>query len=73
MSHVTTDISVRFLTRAAQAKRYSRSTKTIKRWGRDPAMGMPPEYVFDSYPVRREDELEAWERTRVAARASNAA
>jgi hypothetical protein len=61
----------RFLTRQDQAKRYRRSTKTIKRWGRDPKMGMPPEYDFNGLPARADDELEAWERTRVVPRADD--
>jgi hypothetical protein len=57
--------TVRFLNRLAQAKRYNKHPKTIKRWGQDPKMGMPPEYDLNG-PHRREDELEAWERSRVA-------
>ena len=69
MTPISTDTSVRFLSRRAQAQRYGRSTKTIKRWGQDPKMGMPPEYDFDGLPSRREDELEKWERSRVAPKA----
>jgi hypothetical protein len=56
-----------FLSRRAQARRYGKSTKTIKRWGEDPKMGMPPEYDFNGLPSRALDELEPWERSRVAA------
>jgi hypothetical protein len=58
----------RFLSRRAQAQRYDRSVDTIKRWGKDPKLGMPPEYVFRGMPHRDESELELWERTRVAER-----
>jgi hypothetical protein len=62
-----TKSEIRYLDRPAQAKRYNRDIKTIKRWGQDPNMGMPPEYDFRGLKMRREDELEAWERSRVAA------
>jgi hypothetical protein len=52
----------RFLTRRAQAERYTKSVRTIERWGRDPKMGMPPEYDFNGLPHREEGELEAWDR-----------
>jgi hypothetical protein len=55
----------RFLSRKEQADRYGRSTRTIKRWGTDPKMGMPQEYEFNG-PHRDEAELEIWERTRIA-------
>jgi len=55
----------RFLTRRMQAERYSKSIKTIERWGDDPEMKMPPEYNFRGLPHRNEGELEAWERSRV--------
>jgi hypothetical protein len=57
--------SVEYLSRLAQARRYSKHPKTIKRWGKDPKMGMPPEYDFNG-PHRRLDDLERWERSRVA-------
>jgi hypothetical protein len=56
----------RYLSRPAQAKRYSKSVRTIKRWGADPDMNMPPEYDFNG-PHRAEDELEVWEQSRIAA------
>ncbi len=58
----------RYLSRGQQAKRYGRHVRTIKRWSEDPKMGMPPEYIFNDPddPMRREDELEQWERSRVA-------
>jgi hypothetical protein len=55
----------RFLTRRAQAERYGKSIKTIERWGANPAMGMPQEYLFHRMPHRDEAELEAWERSRI--------
>jgi hypothetical protein len=57
---------LRFLSRQEQAERYSTSVKSIMRWGADPEMKMPPEYDFNRIKKRREDELEAWERSRVA-------
>jgi hypothetical protein len=65
------DRPVRFLTRKAQGLRYNRSEKTVERWGLDPRMGMPPEYDFNGLLARREDELEAWERTRVGRRSDS--
>ena len=53
------------MSRPDQAKRYSKSVRTIKRWGADPDMKMPPEYDFNG-PHRAEDELEVWERGRIA-------
>lgn len=58
----------RFLTRKDQAARWRKSVKSIERWGRDPRMGMPPEYWIGRLPHRAEDELEIWERKRVAPR-----
>jgi hypothetical protein len=57
-----------WLSRRAQAERYGKDIKTIKRWGRDPKMKMPPEHDFNG-PHRAEDELEVWERSRVASSA----
>jgi hypothetical protein len=66
MAITYTETRVRsFLTRRDQARRYGRTIRTIKRWGKDPKMGMPPEYDFNGLPSRPDDELEAWERTRV--------
>jgi hypothetical protein len=61
----------RFLSRRQQAERYSKDPKTIARWGADPAMNMPAEYDFNGLPHRIEDELETWERGRVAGKARN--
>ena len=55
----------RFLTRRQQAKRYSKSVRTIERWGVDPEMDLPAEYIFNGRPHREESELEAWERSLV--------
>jgi hypothetical protein len=55
----------RFLTRKAQAKRYSKSKKTIERWGKDPKMRMPPEFYFNGLPHRDEEHLERWEEERL--------
>jgi hypothetical protein len=57
----------RFLSRKQQAARWSKSVKTVERWGKDPEMGLPPEYWLGNQPHRAEDELEAWERSRVGA------
>jgi hypothetical protein len=61
---------VRYLTRSEQAARYGRDIRTIKRWGKNKALGMPEEYIFNdpNNPMRREDQLEIWERSRVAPR-----
>jgi hypothetical protein len=56
----------KFLTRRDQAERYGKCPKTIERWGSDPKMAMPPEYDFRGIPHRAEEELEMWERSRVA-------
>jgi hypothetical protein len=58
----------RFLTRRDQAARYGKSVRTIERWGLDVGMGMPAEFDFRGMKARREDELESWERGRVARR-----
>jgi hypothetical protein len=62
----------RFLSRRQQAARYGKCLKTIERWGRDPAMGLPVEYDLNGRPHRLEDQLEIWERSRVAGRAEAA-
>jgi len=62
----------RFLSRQEQAERYGTCVKSIQRWGNDPRMAMPPEYDFNRIKKRREDELEAWERSRVAGAATAA-
>jgi hypothetical protein len=58
----------RFLSRRDQADRYGKSVRTIERWGEDPEMGMPVEYDFHGLKARAEDELETWERSRVASK-----
>jgi hypothetical protein len=58
----------RFLSRRDQADRYGKSVRTIERWGEDSEMAMPTEYDFNGLKARAEDELEAWERGRVASR-----
>jgi hypothetical protein len=58
----------RFLTRRDQAERYRKSVRTIERWGEDPEMNMPPEYDFNGLKARIEEDLERWERGRVASR-----
>jgi hypothetical protein len=56
-------------TRRMQAKRWSVHPRTVKRWGDDPKMDLPPEADFNGRPCRAEDQLEEWERRRVALRA----
>jgi hypothetical protein len=56
----------RFLTRRDQAERYGKSVRTIERWGLDEKMNMPAEYDFNGVKARLEEELEHWERGRVA-------
>jgi hypothetical protein len=38
----------------------------IERWGLDEKMNMPAEYDFNGVKARLEEELEHWERGRVA-------
>jgi hypothetical protein len=59
----------RYLSRQAQAARYDKCVKTIERWGKNPALGLPAEYDLNGRPHRAEDELEAWERSRAIASA----
>jgi hypothetical protein len=59
----------RFLTRQQQAERCSVHVRTVCRWGDDPEMDLPPEIDLNGRPCRAEDELEGWERRRVALRA----
>ena len=63
----------RYLSRSDQAKRYSKSVRTIKRWGKDPDMNMPPEYDLNGHLHRLEHDLELWERSRVAPKSVPAA
>ena len=58
----------RWLTRQQQAARYAVHSRTIVRWGRDQSMNLPAEIDLNGRPCRAEDELEAWERGRVALR-----
>lgn len=59
----------RWLTRRQQADRYGVHPRTVDRWGDDPEMDLPAEIDLNGRPCRAEDELEAWERGRVALRA----
>jgi hypothetical protein len=54
-----------FLTRKQQADRWNKSVKTIERWGADPKMDLPPEYMIGNTPSRDEVEIEVWERSRI--------
>jgi hypothetical protein len=60
----------KWLSRQQQAERYNVHPRTIVRWGNDPAMGMPEEADFNGKPRRREDKLDAWDKTRVVLSAS---
>ena len=68
MSIVSTDSArpIVFLTRKQQRERWRGiSARTLKRWARNPVLGLPPEYDLNGDPCRRLDEIEAWERSRV--------
>jgi hypothetical protein len=67
-----TDTTV-FLTRRQQASRYQRSILTIERWGDDPELAYPPEIDVNGHRLRRESDLELWERERAAVAAANRA
>jgi len=68
MSITSTDNpkSVVFLTRKQQRERWRGiAARTLKRWGNDPDMALPPEYDLNGAPCRRLDEIEQWERNRI--------
>jgi hypothetical protein len=46
--------------------RYEVTTRTLARWDANPALGFPRPIVINGRKYRREDELEVWERGRVA-------
>jgi hypothetical protein len=60
----------RWLTRQQQAERWSVHPKTVDRWGADSEMDLPDEIDLNGRPCRAEDEIETWERSRVALRAA---
>ena len=62
-----------FLTRRQQAGRYQRSIRTIERWGDDAELGYPAEIDINGHKLRREFDLELWERERAAVAAANRA
>jgi len=49
------------------AERYDRSTRTLKRWEADPAMGFPPAIYVRKRRYRDADALAAWEAKQRAA------
>jgi hypothetical protein len=66
--------SVRWLSRAAQARRYGKAKRTIERWGQNHDLRMPLETWINGMPHRREDELDQWDGTHpVGGRKSEAA
>jgi hypothetical protein len=67
------NIDTVFLTRRQQARRYQRSIRTIERWGDDPELGYPPEIDINGHRLRRESDLQRWERERAAVAATNRA
>jgi hypothetical protein len=46
--------------------RYEVCTRTLARWDASSTLGFPKPIVINGRKYRREDELEAWERARVA-------
>ena len=67
MTRTTTN--KRYLSRRAQAERYGRSVRSIERWGKNPALKLPPELEINGHWFRSLEELEDWERKRAAAQA----
>jgi hypothetical protein len=55
----------RFLTRKQQAQRWSKTVRTVERWGANPKLGLPAEYDFNGKPHREESELELWEDSHI--------
>jgi hypothetical protein len=70
MSSATKSKQPVYLSRQQQADRYGVSVRSIKRWGEDPCMNLPPEYEFRRARKRRQDQLEEWERSRIATMAA---
>jgi hypothetical protein len=64
MTRTATD--ERYLSRSAQAARYGRSKRSVDRWGKNPALGMPPEMDINGHKFRSLSALERWERSRAA-------
>jgi hypothetical protein len=63
-----------WLTRKQQRQRWRNiSARTLKRWGADPAMNLPPEIDLNGRPCCREDQIEEWERSRIITEANRRA
>jgi hypothetical protein len=60
-----------FLSRVQQARRWGVSKYTVERWGKDERLGLPGEILITNRRYRRLSELEAWERSRAVAAATN--
>jgi predicted DNA-binding transcriptional regulator AlpA len=59
----------RFLPDPAVQRRYSVSAMTLYRWDKNPKLGFPPPLRINGRKFRDVALLEAWERSRVAAKA----
>jgi len=49
----------------AVAKRYNKSTKTIKRWREDPELNFPPTLDINGHPHNSLPQLVQWEHDRI--------
>ena len=58
-----------WLSRRAQANRYGRTTRTIRRWETDPDLNYPPGIMINGQSYRREDHLDAWDAERAKVQA----
>ena len=53
-----------WLSRRAQATRYGRTPRTIRRWEVDPDLNYPPGIEINGRWYRREDQLNSWDAQR---------
>jgi hypothetical protein len=58
------DNKLKWLSRRAQAKRYGRTARTIRRWEIDPSLNYPPGIEIKGQWYRAEDDLDAWDAAR---------
>lgn len=58
-----------WLSRRAQATRYGRTPRTIRRWEVDPDLNYPPGIEINGQWYRREDQLDAWDAARAKVQA----
>lgn len=50
------------------AKRYGRTTRTIKRWKKDPRLKFPPaDLIINNREYREDTTIETWEHGRIVA------